>query len=206
MAQISFTGTTLAAQGQSGRITETMMSKFVFHCLPSATSIAAIFGLLATSVQGQPADHGADFTGTYEFVGPLLAIGPCDGVINGKWETRCTNYPYNEAGRQKTIATVDDGSVDCVPDGLARLNMRTLYDIQIRHEPEAVKIKYQFGDIVRTIHLGGEPAPADTPHSLHGYSIGQWMGDTLIRDGSPATRIHCGHVCQWPASNFDRRL
>jgi len=156
-----------------------MMTKFVFHWLRSAISLAAIFVLLATSVHGQTADHGADFTGTYEFVGPLLAIGPCDGVINGKWETRCTNYPYNEAGRQKTIAAVDDGSVDCVPDGLARLNMRTLYDIQIWHETDAVKIKYQFGDIVRTIHLDGEPAPADTQHSLHGYSTGKWMGDTL---------------------------
>ncbi len=160
---------TQAIMRGSGRITGAMMTKFIFHCLPSATSVAALLGLLATSVHGQPADHGADFTGTYEFVGPLLAIGPCDGVINGKWETRCTNYPYNETGRQKTIAAVDDGSVDCVPDGLARLNMRTLYDIQIWHEPEAVKIKYQFGDIVRTIRLDGEPAPADAPHSLHGY-------------------------------------
>jgi hypothetical protein len=155
------------------------MSKFVFQRVPSPAAAVAILGLLATSAIAQPAGHGADFTGTYEFIGPLLAIGPCDGVINGKWETRCTNYPYNEAGRQKTIAALDDGSVDCVPDGLARLNMRTLYHIQIWHEPEAVKIKYQFGDIVRTIHLDGEPAPADTEHSLHGYSIGKWMGDTL---------------------------
>ena len=90
---------TQAIMRGSGRFTETMMSKFVFRWLRSVTSIAAIVGLLTTAVQGQPADQGADFTGTYEFVGPLLAIGPCDGVINGKWETRCTNYPYNDAGR-----------------------------------------------------------------------------------------------------------
>ena len=97
---------TQAIMRGSARITGAMMSKFVSHWLRAAISIAAIFGLLTTAVQGQTTDHGADFTGTYEFVGPLLAIGPCDGVINGKWETRCTNYPYNEAGRQKTIAAV----------------------------------------------------------------------------------------------------
>jgi len=143
------------------------------------SSIAAIFLLLITTVQAQSPDRGADFTGTYEFVGPLLAIGPCDGRINGKWETRCNNFPYSDAGKEKSIAAIDDGSVDCIPDGLARLNTRTLYDIQIWHEPKMVKIKYQFGDIVRTIHLDGEPPPADTARSRHGYSIGKWMGDTL---------------------------
>ena len=150
----------------------------MFHLI-SATFVIAIGGLLALPVCAQTAGHGADFTGTYEFVGPLLAIGPCDGRINGKWETRCTNYPYNEKGRQATIAAVDDGSVDCVPDGLARLNTRTLYAIQIWHESESVKIKYQFGDILRTIWLDGEPVPTGTPSSLHGYSTGKWMGDTL---------------------------
>jgi hypothetical protein len=143
-------------------------------------SVAAVLSFLAVSTHAQSPGHTADFTGTYEFVGPLLAIGPCDGLINGKWESRCTNYPYNSAGKEKSIAAVDDGSVDCIPDGLARLNTRTLYDIQIWQESDVVKIKYQFGDIVRTINLNGQPVPPDTPHSLHGYSSGKWMGDTLL--------------------------
>jgi hypothetical protein len=144
------------------------------------TNTASAFLLLLTQcVNAQTPGHDTDFTGTYEFIGPLLAIGPCDGTINGKWETRCTNFPYNAVGKDKSIAAVDDGSVDCVPDSLARLNTRTLYDIQIWHEAGAVKIKYQFGDIVRTIHLDGEAPTVETPHSRHGYSVGKWMGDTL---------------------------
>jgi hypothetical protein len=148
------------------------------------TAALAILLLLTLTANAQAPVPGADFTGTYEFVGPLLAIGPCDGRINGKWETRCTNFPYNEAGKEKSIAAVDDGSVDCVPDSLARLNTRTLYDIQIWHESDAVKIKYQFGDIVRTVHLDGKPPPPDTAHSRHGYSVGKWMGDTLYVETS----------------------
>ena len=147
---------------------------------PSHEIAASIIILLSSlNATAQSPGEGADFTGTYEFVGPLLAIGPCDGRINGKWETRCTDYPYNDTGKEKSIAAVDDGSVDCVPDGLARLNTRTLYDIQIWQESDAVKIKYQFGDIIRTINLNGQPAPPDTPLSLHGYSTGKWMGDML---------------------------
>ena len=142
-------------------------------------SVSISLSLLTLTAMAQDTGHGTDFTGTYEFLGPLLAIGPCDGKINGKWETRCTNYPYNDSGREKSIAAIDDGSVDCIPDGLARLNTRTLYDIQIWHESDSVKIKYQFGDIVRTVWLDGRSAPVDTEHTLHGFSVGRWMGDML---------------------------
>ena len=54
--------------------------------LSSTISVAAVLSILAVSTHAQSPGHTADFTGTYEFVGPLLAIGPCDGLINGKWE------------------------------------------------------------------------------------------------------------------------
>lgn len=151
-------------------------------------ALVGVVALVATCGSvGAVADefqHGADFSGTYEFVGPLIAIGPCDGRINGKWETRCVNYPFNERGRQTTIDARQDGSVNCVPDGLARLNTRTLYDIQFVYEPDAILIRYQYGDVERRIHLNGRPPPADTPHSLHGYSVGRWLGDTLYIETS----------------------
>lgn len=129
-----------------------------------------------------PANSQSDFTGTYAVDGPLLAVGPCDGHINGKWESRCKAYPITEQGAAFTVDGKDDPAVHCVPDGLARINMRTLYEIQIRHDADAVKIKYQFGDVIRTIHLDGRPPPEDTPHSQHGYSVGKWQGDTLVID------------------------
>ena len=33
---------------------------------------------------------------------------------------------------------------------------------------------------VRFIHMDGQPAPADTPRSFLGYSVGHWEGNTLV--------------------------
>ena len=141
--------------------------------------VAAALAVTVQNAPAQPEGHGVDFRGVYRVDGPLLAVGPCDGRINGRWDTGCSNYPYTEAGRDLSIPAVENGSVDCVPDALVRLNMRTLYSIQLSHEPSSVLIKYQFGDVVRTIHLDGRAPPPDAPHTLHGYSVGRWMGDML---------------------------
>lgn len=140
--------------------------------------VAAALLLPATAAARD--DAAIDFTGTYEFAGPLIAIGPCDERINGRWETRCVAFPYNDAGRGLTIDARHDGSVECARDGLARLNTRTLYDIRIEQGADVITIRYQYGDVVRQIFLDGRTPPADTPHTLHGFSTGRIEGDTLV--------------------------
>ena len=142
------------------------------------------FGLAAQFAGAQPDGHGADFTGVYSANGQenagLARIGRvCEEVSDETQGCRTRSYPYNELGAQTTISAYDDGGVECIPDGLVRLNSRTLYNIQISHEPEAVIIAYQFGGVVRTIHLDGREVPADTAHTRQGYSVGQWQGDVL---------------------------
>ena len=41
-------------------------------------------------------------------------------------------------------------------------------------------IRYETMDVVRSIVIDGDPAPAGMPHSPNGYSIGRWEGDALI--------------------------
>jgi hypothetical protein len=132
----------------------------------------------------QSAGHGADFTGVYnntglENSGFGARSGLCKDILDENKRCSVREYPYNELGKKTIISVLETGEVDCVPDGLLRLAWRGLYNIQIWHEPEAVKIAYQFGGVVRTIHLDGKPVPENTPHTLHGYSVGEWKGDVL---------------------------
>ena len=144
-----------------------------------------LIGALAVPVSfAQLAGHGADFTGVYSANGRenagLVRIGrSCEATADETLACRTRNYPYNELGARTTISALEDGSAECVPDGLVRLHSRSLYNLQISHEPDAVIIAHQFGGVVRTIHLDGRPAPPGTPHTHQGYSVGEWRGDVL---------------------------
>jgi hypothetical protein len=47
---------------------------------------------------------------------------------------------------------------------------------------DVTEIAYWFNNewFVRTVHMNGAPAPADTPNSVAGYSTGHWIGDSLV--------------------------
>ena len=51
----------------------------------STTYIVAFFGLLASSAHAQSAVHGADFTGTYDFVGPAKARTAARKRVDAMW-------------------------------------------------------------------------------------------------------------------------
>lgn len=147
-------------------------------------TFALICGLMSHFALAQLAGHGADFTGVYSANGRenagLAIIGrACATTLDENQECRTRDYPYNELGARTTIAAVDDGGVECVPDGLVRLSTRTLYNIRLSHRSEAVLIEYQFGGVLRTIHLDIEQAPEGTPLTRQGFSVGRWEGDVL---------------------------
>jgi hypothetical protein len=51
---------------------------------------------------------------------------------------------------------------------------------------------YERLDTRRIIHMDGAPPPADHPHSVHGYSVGRWVGnDELVVE---TTRIFEGVI------------
>ena len=140
--------------------------------------------MLSSIAAAQPPGHGADFTGVWNntgrpnsgFGGP---VGECADTADENQPCSTSDYPYNELGRSSTVSVMEDGSVECDPGGLIRMSTQGLYSIQFWHEPDAVKIKYEYGGVERTIHLGREAAPAGTPHSAAGYSVGEWRGDVL---------------------------
>lgn len=135
-------------------------------------------------VSAQLEGHGADFTGVYNNTGQKNSgfggpAGDCRTTLDENLPCNTREYPYNELGRSTTIGVLEDVAIECEVGGLVRLSGQGLYSFQVWHEPEAVKIAYEYGGVVRTIHLNGNPAPQGTPHTPEGYSTGEWNGDVL---------------------------
>ena len=149
-------------------------------------SATAVIGCIfvADTPSAQLAGHGADFTGVYNNTGQMNSgfggpAGDCATTVDENLPCNTGEYPYNALGEDTTIGVLDDVAIECEVGGLVRLVGQGLYSFQVWHEPEAVMIAYEYGGIVRTIHLNGEPAPQGTDNTPAGYSTGEWIGDVL---------------------------
>jgi len=157
-----------------------------------------------------------DFSGLYRPAG--LEVQPCG---RNEWmrrsfdtDTFCngddSGFPFTAAGleRWKAYNVIDDPVLGCVED-FPRNAMRGR-PMKISLGDDVTEIAYWFDNewFVRTVHMNGAPAPADTPHSVTGYSTGRWSGDTLIVEtthtrGGPMFNDHKPNS---PAARFTERF
>ena len=93
--------------------------------------------------------------------------------------------PNEAASRQhhlemeKAGTPIADAPTQCFPHGVPRI-MASPYPIQIVYTPGLITILHEVAHNVRFIHMDGKPAPADTPRTFFGYSVGHWEGNTLV--------------------------
>jgi hypothetical protein len=93
--------------------------------------------------------------------------------------------PNEAASRQhhldmeKLGTPVTDAPTQCFPHGVPRL-IASPYPIQFVYSPGMITILHEVAHNVRYIHMDGKPAPADTPRTFLGYSVGHWEGNTLV--------------------------
>jgi hypothetical protein len=80
---------------------------------------------------------------------------------------------------EKAGTPIADAPTQCFPHGVPRL-MASPYPIQIVYAPGLITILHEVAHNIRYIHMDGKPAPADTPRSFLGYSVGHWEGNTLV--------------------------
>jgi len=71
----------------------------------------------------------------------------------------------------------DNPTNNCQPKGMP-LIMEQPLPMEIIRDGDNVVLRIEEYDLVRTIHIGEEGAPSDTPHSLLGYSWGWWESST----------------------------
>ena len=139
------------------------------------------------AAHSQPAGV-ADFSGLYRPSG--LEVQPCG---RNEWmrrsfdtDTFCLGsddgFPFLPEGieRWKAFSPIDDPVLGCVED-FPRNAMRGR-PMRITLGEPITEIAYWFNNewFVRTVHMNGAPPPADAPHTVSGYSVGRWIGDSLV--------------------------
>lgn len=187
------------------------------HCWRGLASVGLVTALIAAApgtARAQP-PGAADFSGLYRPAG--LEVQPCG---RNEWtrrnfdtDTFCNGgndgFPFKPEGieRWKSFPAIEDPVLRCIED-FPRNAMRGR-PMKVAIGKEVTEISYWFDNqwFVRTVHMNGKPPPADTPHTVTGYSTGRWSGDTLIVE---TTHTHGGpmyndHKLNSPDAHFTER-
>lgn len=83
---------------------------------------------------------------------------------------------------------LDNYAVRCEAPGMPTM-MLTQNPLEFVDEGPIIRIRTEWFDLVRTVHMDQDEVPADTAYSHLGYSIGRWEGEDLVVE---TTRIN------WP--------
>lgn len=94
--------------------------------------------------------------------------------------------PYQPWAAKKVLESfnkrgIDDPAALCLPVGLPRVAIVSLFPIQIVQTPEQIVILYEYMNIFRVIPLNAKH-PEDVAPTYMGDSVGHWEGDTLVVD------------------------
>jgi hypothetical protein len=80
----------------------------------------------------------------------------------------------------------DDPGLRCNKPTLV-VSMTSPNPLQFSKEGEHIRLQAERWDTLRTIYMDGRVAPSGTPHSINGYSVGRFEGDTLVIETSHIT-------------------
>jgi hypothetical protein len=156
--------------------------------LRSAVLTAAAALVVLSSCEQTEAPIRPDLSGIYRPQG--LAVQPCG---YNEWTRRSfetdlwcfgveDGFPFTEAGRAawKSYSPIEDPVLRCI-ERFPRSAMRGR-PMRLTVGENQTEIAYWFSARwhTRTVHMNGAPPPADTPHTDMGYSVGHWIGDSLI--------------------------
>ena len=92
------------------------------------------------------------------------------------------DYPmteYARAARAQWDPIADEPTANCAPKGQAFI-MENPYPMEFVDEGDRILLHIEEYDLVRTIYMTPEAAPADPEPSLLGHSVGRWEGDALV--------------------------
>jgi hypothetical protein len=76
---------------------------------------------------------------------------------------------------------IDDPAALCLPPGIPRLVLVSLFPIEIVQTPKKIVFMYEYMNVFRSIAINA-PHPPDLAPTYLGDSVGRWEGDTLVVD------------------------
>jgi hypothetical protein len=94
--------------------------------------------------------------------------------------------PYQPWAAAKVLQSfnnrgIDDPAALCLPPGIPRLVLVSLFPIEIVQTPRQVVFLYEYMNVFRTIPLAAAHPP-DVAPTYMGDSVGRWEGGTLVVD------------------------
>ena len=85
---------------------------------------------------------------------------------------------------------LDNYAIRCEAPGMPSM-MLTQNPLEFVDEGGIIRMRTEWFDLVRTIHMEQDEVPVDAPYSHLGYSIGHWDGNDLVVE---TTRINWPHL------------
>jgi hypothetical protein len=76
---------------------------------------------------------------------------------------------------------IDDPTTHCLPPGIPRLNIVSLFPIEIVQTPKRIVFMYEYMNVFRSIPINAKHSD-DLGPTYVGDSVGRWQGDTLVVD------------------------
>ena len=76
---------------------------------------------------------------------------------------------------------IDDPTALCLPPGLPRTAIVSLFPLEIVQTPQRIVIMYEYMNVFRVIPMNAKH-PDDLVPTYMGDSVGRWEGDTLVVD------------------------
>ncbi len=99
------------------------------------------------------------------------------GLYRPRGEIRYT--PVARAARDAWDPLTDMLALRCIPPGMPNANMNP-YPIGFTDEGERIRLDIEEWESTRYIDMVSEEIPDGPPAGRLGYSIGRWVGDTLV--------------------------
>lgn len=91
------------------------------------------------------------------------------------------NYPMTAAAKAvlaKFNPATDNPTNNCAVKGMP-LIMEQPLPMEFTRQGDDIMLRLEEYDLIRTIHMNQTVAPANVEHSVLGYSVGRWDGETL---------------------------
>jgi hypothetical protein len=145
-----------------------------------ALSIAIVVLALNIESFAQSEAQVPDISGVYR---SGRADSPCGRGANFARNPDCPVNDLGIAAFAKATPETDPG-LECVADGLSRHFTRLPRPMEIIQTDDRIIMHYEYFDVWREIHLERDTPPPQTPHTLAGFSLGRWEGDTLVVETS----------------------
>ena len=140
--------------------------------------LAALFGASIGTAMAQDNNDPRDIYGVYL---SERAETPCGRATALSTNDKC---PIKQMAVDLKFAADEDPLLDpglqCEPARLVRLFTWFPRPMEIIKGDNEIIFRYENMGVVRTIHMDGMPRPPEDWKSIHGFSIGEWQGNTLV--------------------------